>query len=96
MSESKHILRVENLRKSFGENLVLKDVSFTMDKGETKVIIGPSGTGKSTLLTCINQLVKPDSGTIYLKDINVTQAENMNRIGNGLVLFFRILVCSII
>ncbi|HRW35908.1 MAG TPA: glutamine ABC transporter ATP-binding protein GlnQ, partial [Thermotogota bacterium] len=44
MSESKHILRVENLRKSFGENLVLKDVSFTMDKGETKVIIGPSGT----------------------------------------------------
>jgi len=80
MSESKHLLRVENLRKSFGDNLVLKDVSFTMDKGETKVIIGPSGTGKSTLLTCINQLVKPDSGTIYLKDINVTQAENMNKI----------------
>lgn len=80
MSKSKHLLRVENLRKSFGDNLVLKDVSFTMDKGETKVIIGPSGTGKSTLLTCINQLVKPDSGTIYLKDINVTQAENMNKI----------------
>jgi len=80
MSESKHLLRVENLRKSFGDNLVLKDVSFTMDKGETKVIIGPSGTGKSTLLTCINQLVKPDSGTIYLNDINVTQAENMNKI----------------
>ncbi|MDN5359635.1 MAG: polar amino acid transport system ATP-binding protein [Thermotogaceae bacterium] len=80
MSENKHILRVENLRKSFGDNVVLKDVSFTMDKGETKVIIGPSGTGKSTLLTCINQLVKPDSGTIYLKDINVTKAEEMNKI----------------
>src|SRR6056297_1385214 len=80
MSENKHILRVENLKKSFGNNMVLKDVSFTMDKGETKVIIGPSGTGKSTLLTCINQLVKPDSGTIYLKDLNVTQAEEMNKI----------------
>lgn len=80
MSENTQILRVENLQKSFGVNEVLKDVSFTMNKGETKVIIGPSGTGKSTLLTCINHLVKPDSGTIYLRDENITEAENMNAI----------------
>jgi len=73
------LLRVKNLRKSFGENVVLKDVSFIMNEGDTKVIIGPSGTGKSTLLTCINQLVRPDSGEIYLKDECITSAENMNR-----------------
>ena len=72
------ILRIKNLKKSFGTNEVLKDVSFIMNKGETKVIIGPSGTGKSTLLTCINQLVQPDSGEIFLKDINITKTENMN------------------
>jgi polar amino acid transport system ATP-binding protein len=72
------ILRIKNLKKSFGTNEVLKDVSFTMNKGETKVIIGPSGTGKSTLLTCVNQLVQPDSGEIFLKDINITKTENMN------------------
>lgn len=80
MTKNLPILTIKNLKKSFGQNEVLKDVSFIMNKGETKVIIGPSGTGKSTLLTCVNRLVEPDSGEIFLKDINITKAENMNAI----------------
>ena len=48
------ILRIENLYKKFGENEVLKGVSLSVQEGEVVVIIGPSGTGKSTLLRCIN------------------------------------------
>ncbi|HJJ95542.1 MAG TPA: amino acid ABC transporter ATP-binding protein [Methanocorpusculum sp.] len=68
------ILRVENLSKSYGELQVLKNISFTVKKGEKKVFIGPSGTGKSTLLRCINQLTTPDSGAVYLGGENVVNS----------------------
>ncbi len=68
------ILRVVGLHKSFGTTEVLKGVSFTVRKGETKVFIGPSGTGKSTLLRCINQLIIPDAGQVYLHGEEVTHA----------------------
>jgi polar amino acid transport system ATP-binding protein len=68
------ILRVEGLAKSFGTTEVLKEISFTVRKGETKAFIGPSGTGKSTLLRCINQLIVPDRGRVYLHDEEVTHA----------------------
>lgn len=58
------ILKIENLSKSFADNEVLKDVSFTMDKGEIIAVIGSSGSGKSTMLRCINGLVTPTSGKI--------------------------------
>ena len=48
------MLKISNLNKSFGELKVLKDISFEVSKGEVVAIIGPSGTGKSTLLRCIN------------------------------------------
>ena len=60
------VLRVENIHKSYGDNHVLNGVSFDVHLGDTQVIIGPSGTGKSTLLRCINHLDIPDSGKIYL------------------------------
>jgi len=66
------VLKVENLKKSYGKNEILKGVSLEVKKGETKVIIGPSGTGKSTLLGCINRLVEPDSGKVYLDDEEIT------------------------
>jgi polar amino acid transport system ATP-binding protein len=66
------LLRVEDLHKKFGAQEVLNGVSLSMNKGETKVIIGPSGGGKSTLLRCINLLVKPDSGRIFLDNEEVT------------------------
>ncbi|MDD3601096.1 MAG: amino acid ABC transporter ATP-binding protein [Defluviitoga tunisiensis] len=74
------ILRVENVHKSFNGNEVLKGISFNVNKGETKVIIGPSGTGKSTLLMCINRLVEVDSGKIYLENKDITSAKNVHKI----------------
>ena len=68
------ILRVENLRKTYGDLDVLKGVSFDVYPGEKKVFIGPSGTGKSTLLRCINLLTEPDGGSVYLNGEEVTNS----------------------
>ena len=67
-----HMLEVKNVHKSYGTCEVLKGISFTMDKHETKVIIGTSGTGKSTLLRCINQLDPPDKGEVWLDGKELT------------------------
>ena len=61
------MLKISNLNKRFGELKVLKDISFEVSKGEVVAIIGPSGTGKSTLLRCINYLEKPDSGIVEIE-----------------------------
>lgn len=63
MSET--ILQIRHLTKSFGSNLVLKDIDFSVEKGQVVSIIGSSGSGKSTLLRCINLLETPSGGTIY-------------------------------
>lgn len=68
------ILRVENLTKTYGDLEVLKGVSFDVYPGEKKVFIGPSGTGKSTLLRCINLLTDPDGGSVYLNGEEVTNS----------------------
>ena len=57
MSET--ILQIRHLTKSFGSNLVLKDIDFSVEKGQVVSIIGSSGSGKSTLLRCINLLKRP-------------------------------------
>lgn len=58
------LLEIKNLKKSFGDNEVLKDISLDVNKGEVLCIIGPSGSGKSTLLRCITELETYDSGQI--------------------------------
>ncbi len=58
------ILQVTDLKKNFGELEVLKGISFSMEKGETLSVIGPSGGGKTTLLRCLNFLELPSSGSI--------------------------------
>ncbi|MEA1871697.1 MAG: amino acid ABC transporter ATP-binding protein [Candidatus Bipolaricaulota bacterium] len=68
------LLKVENIHKRYGKEEVLKGVSFELERGETKVIIGPSGTGKSTLLRCINQLSPPEKGRVWLDGAEITHA----------------------
>lgn len=73
------VLQVENIKKRFGDTEVLKGISFSLNRGETKVLVGPSGSGKSTLLRCINRLTKPDSGKVLLDGEEVREA-NIDRI----------------
>ena len=62
------LLKVENIKKSFGHTEVLKDISFSLEKGEVLAIIGSSGSGKTTLLRCLNFLETPQSGKITVGD----------------------------
>lgn len=65
------MVKIENLSKSFGDLHVLSKVNLTVNTGEVLSIIGPSGTGKSTLLRCMNYLEVPDEGKITIDDITV-------------------------
>ena len=65
------ILQVNHLSKSFGSNVVLRDVDFSVEKGDVISMIGASGSGKSTLLRCINLLETPTSGEILYRGENV-------------------------
>lgn len=76
-----HMLEAKDVHKAYGKLQVLKGISFTMDKGETKVIIGTSGTGKSTLLRCINQLDPPDKGEVWIEGERITdRSKDINRL----------------
>ncbi|MBV9106149.1 MAG: amino acid ABC transporter ATP-binding protein [Verrucomicrobia bacterium] len=68
-------LRARNLCKSFGPQMVLKNVDLDLDQVHTLAFIGPSGGGKSTLLRIIAGLEKPDNGTLYLNDREVIYSE---------------------
>ena len=67
------IIRVDHLKKSFGDFEVLKDISFSLHRGEVLGIIGPSGSGKSTLLRCICQLEAVTGGTVNICGRNLVQ-----------------------
>ncbi len=67
MKSNEVILKISNIKKFFGHNEVLKDISTDITKGEVVVIIGPSGSGKSTFLRCLNYLEIPTSGEINFK-----------------------------
>lgn len=84
-----YILVVEDLWKFYGREAVLKNVSFTVRRGETKVIIGPSGAGKSTLLRCINLLVKPDRGRITLDGDIITGKKDIHSIRSQIGFVFQ-------
>jgi len=75
------LLKVEDIHKRYGTEEVLRGVSFEVERGETKVFIGPSGTGKSTLLRCVNQLTPPDRGRVFLEGAEVTHHKaDINRL----------------
>jgi ABC-type polar amino acid transport system ATPase subunit len=67
------ILRLEGVRKSFGDNLVLDGIDLEVTTGEVLVVIGPSGSGKSTLLRCVNLLEPIQAGRIFFEDEEITR-----------------------
>ena len=73
MENGNEMIRIEHLRKRYGDLQVLDDINLTIKRGEKLVILGPSGSGKSTLIRCINHLEKPTSGEIYIGGELVTQ-----------------------
>lgn len=84
------MIDIKNLKKSFGSELVLNDISEHIDPGEKVVIIGPSGSGKSTFLRCINLLEFPDNGIITFDGINVTDpATDINKVRQQMGMVFQ-------
>lgn len=80
------MLKIENLNKSYGDKLILKDVSFEIKEHEIVCLMGKSGMGKTTLLRCLNQLETIDSGKITLNDIvldskNIKNKELQKQVG---------------
>jgi ABC-type polar amino acid transport system, ATPase component len=67
------MVRLEQVTKSFGDLVVLRDVDLSVASGEVLVVIGPSGSGKSTLLRCINLLEPLDSGRVFLEGEEITR-----------------------
>ncbi|KXA29485.1 putative bacitracin ABC transporter, ATP-binding protein BcrA [Peptoniphilus harei] len=76
-----NILKIENLKKSYDKNLVLKNINLEIDEGSIFGLIGPNGAGKSTLMKSILGLVKKDSGiiTIYGKEVNEKNQKETNK-----------------
>lgn len=81
------MIELKGIHKSFGDHVVLDGVDFVVEDGETVTLMGPSGTGKSVLLKHINGLLHPDSGEVFVDELNVNRirreelAELRNRIG---------------
>jgi arginine/lysine/histidine transport system ATP-binding protein len=69
------VIKVNELSKSFGDNVVLDNISTGIEHGEVVAVIGPSGSGKSTFLRCLNLLEIPSSGHIFLNNMEITKAK---------------------
>ncbi len=84
------MIDVKNLSKSFGDNLVLNNISESIEKGEKVVIIGPSGSGKSTFLRCLNRMEEPTSGDIMIDGINIMDRKtNVNEVRRKMGMVFQ-------
>ena len=66
-------LSIKEVQEKTGHVVAVKDVSFSIEKGETFVVMGLSGSGKSTLVRCISRLIEPTSGTVRMDDVDVTK-----------------------
>lgn len=85
------MIKVENLKKSFGDNEVLKDINVTVAEREVVVVIGPSGSGKSTFLRCINLLESITAGRVYFDGVDITDKKtNINKIREDVGMVFQL------
>ena len=73
------MIKIRDIKKSYFSNKVLDGISFDIEAGDVVAIIGPSGTGKSTLLRCINSITKPDSGVIEFDDFKFDTKEHRKK-----------------
>ena len=88
MTTDNVLIKVDNLCKSFGDTAVLKGINAEIDKGDVMVVIGASGSGKSTFLRCLNLLEEPTSGSIFFEGVDITDASvniNIHRQKMGMV-----------
>ena len=84
------VIQIKDLRKSFGENEILKGINLEVKKGEVICIIGPSGSGKSTLLRCLNLLENPNNGEVIFKDQNILDRKvNLNKVRSKIGMVFQ-------
>ena len=84
------ILEVKDLKKSFGDHVVLESINTTVRKGEVIAIIGPSGCGKSTFLRSLNLLEKPTEGHIYFHGTDITDKNvNINKLREKIGMVFQ-------
>ena len=84
------MIEIKNLNKSYGDLLVLNDISVNIKKGEVIAIIGPSGGGKSTFLRCINRLEEPDSGHIKINGEDIlNKKSDINKIRQKVSMVFQ-------
>ena len=86
---SKEMIKITDLKKSFGDLHVLKGVNLTIAEKEVVVIIGPSGSGKSTLLRCINYLEEPTGGSIVIDGIPLNGEANINEVRKEVGMVFQ-------
>ena len=83
-------IRVEDLHKHFGELEVLRGVDMEVGRGEVVVIIGASGSGKSTFLRCLNRLEEPTAGKIFLEDVEITDpCVNLPKVRRNIGMIFQ-------
>ena len=84
------IVEIRNLKKAFGDHVVLGGINLSVRPGEKVVVLGPSGSGKSTMLRCINELEVPTSGKIFVNGVEVTNPKtNLNKVREHLGMVFQ-------